>query len=95
MTIMYFTCVIKYTSCKPFIIKGDIIKLKQKAKILGVIIDIGLRFKKYIAKAATRGLTATICLRRLRILSLRMARQLFTVTIAPAIDYALVIWLHA
>ncbi|KAF4415370.1 reverse transcriptase [Fusarium acutatum] len=79
----------------PFTIKGDVIKPKRKAKILGVIMDAGLRFKKHIAEAATRGLTAAICLRRLRMLSPRTARQLFTATVAPAMDYASVVWSHA
>ncbi|RYC77831.1 hypothetical protein BFJ63_vAg19295, partial [Fusarium oxysporum f. sp. narcissi] len=74
---------------------GDVIKPKQKAKILGVIIDARLRFKKHMAEAATRGLTAAMCLRRLKMSSPRTARQLFTATVAPAIDYALVVWSHA
>ncbi|RKK14010.1 hypothetical protein BFJ67_g17996, partial [Fusarium oxysporum f. sp. cepae] len=90
-TIVHFTRVIDHTSRIPFTIKGDVIKLKRKAKILGVIMDAGLRFKKHMAEAATRGLTAAICLRRLRMLSPRTARQLFTATVAPAIDYASVV----
>ncbi|KAH7461722.1 hypothetical protein FOMA001_g18803 [Fusarium oxysporum f. sp. matthiolae] len=74
---------------------GDVIKPKQKAKILGVIIDARLRFKKHMAEAATRDLTAAMCLRRLKMSSPRTARQLFTATVAPAIDYALVVWSHA
>jgi hypothetical protein len=91
ITIVHFIRVINYTSCIPFIIKGDIIKPKQKAKILGVIIDAKLRFKKHIVKAATRGLAAAICLRRLKMLSLQTARQLFTATITPTMDYTSII----
>ncbi|RKK31995.1 hypothetical protein BFJ69_g18777, partial [Fusarium oxysporum] len=87
--------IIDRTSRIPFTIKGDVIKPKRKAKILGVIMDAGLRFKKHMAEAATRGLTAAICLRRLRMLSPRTARQLFTATVAPAMDYASVMWSHA
>ncbi|RKK21589.1 hypothetical protein BFJ67_g17192, partial [Fusarium oxysporum f. sp. cepae] len=94
-TIVHFTCVIDRTSRIPFTIKGDVIKPKRKAKILGVIMDAGLRFKKHMAEAATRGLTAAMCLRRLRMLSPRTARQLFTATVAPAMDYASVVWSHA
>ncbi|KAL9568917.1 hypothetical protein ACKAV7_006982 [Fusarium commune] len=94
-TIVHFTRVIDRTSRIPFTIKGDVIKPKRKAKILGVIMDAGLRFKKHMAEAATRGLTAAMCLRRLRMLSPRTARQLFTATVAPAMDYASVVWSHA
>jgi hypothetical protein len=47
-----------------------VIKPRRKAKILGVIIDAKLKFKKYMAEAATRGLAAAMCLRRLKMLSL-------------------------
>ena len=57
--------------------------------------DAKLRFKKHMAKAATKGLMAAICLRRLKMLSLYMARQLFVATMALAMDYASVIWSHA
>ncbi|RKK97848.1 hypothetical protein BFJ70_g17589, partial [Fusarium oxysporum] len=94
-TIVHFTRVIDRTSRIPFTIKGGVIKPKRKAKILGVIMDAGLRFKKHMAEAATRGLTAAMCLRRLRMLSPRKVRQLFTATVAPAMDYASVVWSHA
>jgi hypothetical protein len=70
ITIVHFMRVINHTSRILFIIKGDVIKPKQKAKILGVIIDAKLRFKKHTVKAATRGLAAAIYLRRLKMLSL-------------------------
>jgi hypothetical protein len=57
------------------------IKPKLEAKILGVIMDARLRFKKHMAEAATKGLTAAtkgltaaMCLRRLKMLSPRTAR---------------------
>ena len=62
------------TSYTPFRVKGKEIKPKQEAKILGVVIDAKLRFKKHIAEAATKGLSVAMCLRRLKMLSLRMAR---------------------
>ncbi|KAF5719708.1 reverse transcriptase [Fusarium mundagurra] len=68
-TIVHFTRVIDRTSRIPFTIKGDVINPKRKAKILGVIMDAKLRFKKHMAEAATRGLVAAMCLRRLKMLS--------------------------
>ncbi|EGU72281.1 hypothetical protein FOXB_17211 [Fusarium oxysporum f. sp. conglutinans Fo5176] len=83
-TIVHFTRVIDRTSRIPFTIKEDAIKPKRKAKILGVIMDAKLRFKKHMAGAATRGLSAAMCLRRLKLLFLQTARQLLAATVAPA-----------
>ena len=63
--------------------------------MLGMLIDRELRFKKYIAKAATKGLCAAAALKRLRMLSPTTARQLFGATVAPVVDYASPIWMHA
>jgi hypothetical protein len=91
MTIVHFMRIIECTSRILFIIKGEVAKPKQKAKILGVVMDMKLRFKRHMAKAATKGLIAAICLRRLKMLSLYMARQLFMVAMALAMDYASII----
>lgn len=40
-----------------------------------------------MARAAEKGLTAAISLKRLKMLSLKVVRQLFMATVAPAIDY--------
>lgn len=61
---------------------------KEHIKILGILIDTRLKYKEHIARAASKGLEAAIELRRLRGLSLATARQLFTLTVAPVIDYA-------
>ena len=57
--------------------------------------DSQLRFKKHIANAATKGLTAAMALRRLKMISPRTARQLFKATVAPVADYASNVWMHA
>jgi len=57
------------TNTTPFIIKGKIVTLGHIAKILGVVIDIELRYKQYVVKAATKGLIAAMALKRLRIVS--------------------------
>ncbi|KAJ3453213.1 hypothetical protein MRS44_018868 [Fusarium solani] len=94
-TIVHFTRVAERTSCTPFMVKGKEIKPKQEAKILGVVMDAKLRFKKHMAEAATKGLSVAMCLRRLKMLSPRTARQLFITAVAPAMDYASVVWSHA
>ncbi|KAJ6437653.1 reverse transcriptase [Purpureocillium lavendulum] len=78
-----------------FWIKGTEVKPKASAKILGVIMDSGLRYQEHMARAAQKGLTAAMNLRRLKLLSPRVARQLFMATVAPAMDYASNVWMHA
>ncbi|KAM4068008.1 reverse transcriptase [Hirsutella rhossiliensis] len=52
--------------------------------------DLPLIFKgNDVSRRATRqGLAAAMCLKRLKMASPRMARQLFVATVAPAMDYA-------
>ncbi|KJZ68376.1 hypothetical protein HIM_12236 [Hirsutella minnesotensis 3608] len=57
--------------------------------------DQALRFKEHIAGVAAKGLTAAMCLKRLKMASPRTARQLFTATVAPTMDYASNVWSHA
>ena len=57
--------------------------------------DSELRYQEHIAKAATKGLNTALALKRLKVLLLSIARQLFGATVALAIDYALNVWMHA
>ena len=50
--------------------------------------DTRLMYKEHIARAASKGLEAAMELRRLRGLTPASARQLFTSTVAPVLDYA-------
>ena len=79
----------------PFTIKGQTVEPKDHVKILGVLMDTRLMYKEHIARAASKGLEAAMELRRLRGLSPTTARQLFTSTVAPVIDYASSVWMHA
>ncbi|KAJ6114152.1 hypothetical protein N7512_007597 [Penicillium capsulatum] len=79
----------------PFIIKGQTVEPKEKVKILGVLMDTRLKYKEHIARAASKGLEAAMELRRLRGLSPATARQLFSSTVAPVVDYASNVWMHA
>lgn len=76
-------------------IKGQSVPPKDHVKILGVLMDAKLKYQKHVARAATKGLEAAIELRRLRGLSPATARQLFTSTVAPTVDYASNVWMHA
>jgi ribonuclease HI len=80
---------------EPFIIKGETVEPKDHVKILGVIMDTRLKYKEHVARAASKGLEAAMELRRLRGLSPATARQLFTATVAPVVDYASNVWMHA
>ncbi|KAM9874682.1 zinc knuckle [Verticillium dahliae] len=94
-TVVHFTRASARSSDVPFWSKGKEVKPKASAKILRVIMDSGLRYQKHMASAAAKGLTAVMALRRLKLLSPRVARQLFMATVAPAMDYASNVWTHA
>ena len=79
----------------PFTIKGQTVEPKDHVKILGVLMDTKLKYKEHIARAASKGLEAAMELRRLRGLSPATARQLFTSTVVPVVDYASNVWMHA
>lgn len=51
--------------------------------------DAKLKYKEYIAIAASKGLVVVMELKRLRGLTLAIVRQLFTAIVAPVVDYAL------
>ncbi|OAQ61336.1 reverse transcriptase [Purpureocillium lilacinum] len=93
--IIHFTRTKTRSSDASFWIEGLQVKPKDSAKILGVIMDAGLRYREHVASAAAKGLTAAMGLKRLRMLSPGVARQLFKATVAPAMDYASNVWMHA
>ncbi|KAM4060839.1 reverse transcriptase [Hirsutella rhossiliensis] len=71
-SVIHFTRIAERDSDSPFAIRGNDVKPKDNVKLLGVIMDQALRFKEHIAGMA----------------SPRTARQLFTATVAPTMDYA-------
>ena len=76
----------------PLLVNGATVAPAPEVKILGVILDQGLRFKSHIGKAANKGMKAALALRRLRGLPPSVARQLFISTVASKIDYAASVW---
>ena len=52
------------------VIKGEIVAPKSMATILGVIMDLELRYKQHMANMATRGFRAAKALKRLQIVPL-------------------------
>jgi hypothetical protein len=93
--IIHFTPKANKSEQEPFTIKGQAVEPKDHVKILGVVMDTRLKYKEHIARAASKGLEAAMELRRLRGLSPSTARQLFTSTVTPVVDYASNIWMHA
>jgi hypothetical protein len=57
--------------------------------------DSRLHYKQYIARAATKGLEAAMELKRLKGMAPPIMRQLFTAIVAPVIDNASNVWMHA
>jgi ribonuclease HI len=92
--IIHFTRKPYKSATEPFTIKGQTVPPKDYVKILGVLMDANLKYKEHVARAASKGLEAVMELRRLRGLSPSTVRQLFTSTVAPAVDYASSVWMH-
>ncbi|KZL63403.1 reverse transcriptase, partial [Colletotrichum incanum] len=92
--IIHFTRNDHKSDPEPYVIKGRPVEPKNHTKILGVIMDTRLKYKEHIARASSKGLKAALELQRLRGLSPATARQLFTATVAPVVDYASNVWMH-
>lgn len=93
--IIHFTPKAHKSEQEPFTIKGQAVEPQDHVKILGVVMDTRLKYKAHIARTASKGLEAAMELKRLRGLSPSTARQLFTSTVAPVVDYASNVWMHA
>ncbi|EAQ84468.1 hypothetical protein CHGG_08482 [Chaetomium globosum CBS 148.51] len=92
--VIHFTRKAYKANSEPFTIKGQDVQPKDHVKILGVVMDAKLRYKEHIARAASKGLSAAMELKRLSGLSPATARQLFTAMVAPVVDYASSVWMH-
>jgi hypothetical protein len=92
--IIHFTPKAHKSEQEPFTIKEQAVEPKDHVKILGVLMDTRLKYKAHIARAASKGLKAAMELKRLKGLS-TSARQLFTSTVTPVVDYASNVWMHA
>jgi Reverse transcriptase (RNA-dependent DNA polymerase)/Endonuclease-reverse transcriptase len=79
-------------STAPLTIDGKEVVPQGEVKILGVLVDQQLRFKGHLARIGKRGLKAALELKRIKGLSPRTARTLFTAKVTPVIDYASPIW---
>ena len=71
---------------------GVSIQPNQTAKILGVILDKELRIKQYISYVASKVITQYLAVKRIKGLSPRAVRQLYTATVTAITDYAVSTW---
>lgn len=92
---VHFTRNASLTDTNALYVKGEAVLPRESARILGVTVDAQLRYKQHAANAASKGLSAAMALKRLRMLSPSTARQLFEATVAPAMDYASSVWAHS
>lgn len=90
--LIHFTKSEYKSNTEAFTFKGREIRPRASVKILGLAMDIRLKYKEHISSAASRGLEAAMELKRLKGLSPATARQLFTAMVAPAVDYASNVW---
>lgn len=93
--LVHFTRTASRSNNTPVTVKGETVAPTPKAKILGVVLDSGLQYRSHIARTATKGLKAALALQRLKMLSPSTTRQLFNATVAPVMDYASNVWMHA
>lgn len=84
--IIHFAPKARKVDREPFTVKGQTVEQQR---------DTRLKYREHITKAVSKGLEAAMELRRLRGLSPATARQLFSSTIAPVVDYASNVWMHA
>ncbi|KAG6996665.1 RNA-directed DNA polymerase from mobile element jockey [Fusarium oxysporum f. sp. conglutinans] len=93
--IIHFTRYTGRIDSEPFTIKGERVFPKDQVKILGVVMDSRLHYKQHIARAATKGLEAAMELKRLKGMTPSTMRQRLTAMVAPVVDYAPNVWMHA
>ena len=93
--LVHFTRNINKQSTTPINIKGVDVVPKDEMKVLEVTLDSALQFKNHIKNASSKGLKAVLALKRMCALTPASARQLFIATVAPVVDYASTVWMHA
>ena len=60
--LVHFSRTATRSSTAPISIKEKIVFPKEEAKVLGVLMDLELRYREHIASAATKGLNAALAL---------------------------------
>ena len=71
---------------------GTDVKPSPRAKLLGVVLDQGLRWKEHVQQTIKRATKMTLALSGLRHLRPEQMRQLYQACVAPIVDYASTVW---
>jgi hypothetical protein len=79
-------------SNSPLVVNGAAIHPQPEVKVLAVVFDQKLRFNQNTARATKRGIRAALALRWIKGITVQAARQLFTSTVTPTVNYASPIW---
>ena len=79
-------------SSTPICFKNEEVKPMGQVKILGLIMDQKLSYRIHLTEVAERARNAALAIKRLRGLRASTARQLYTSTVAPIMDYAAPVW---
>lgn len=86
------TVLMQRDSEMPLQFKQNTISPRQSVKMLGVIVNQGLRYREHVAGKADKDFKAAPALKRLQGLRSASMRQLFLATAAPVMDYASPTW---
>ena len=92
--LIYFIRNFRLQTNIPLDIKGVEVSPQEEIKILGIIMDLRLRFKNYIKKILIKGLKVVLTLKQIRTLISVAAHQLFNNIVAPVIHFVLLVWMH-
>ncbi|GFG18024.1 probable RNA-directed DNA polymerase from transposon X-element [Aspergillus lentulus] len=76
----------------PMWVEGTPVLARSAVKLLGIVLDQELRFRLHGAMAAKKGIQAALALKRLKGLTPKAARQLFTSTVTATVDYVASVW---
>ena len=88
---IYFMRNSRLLDTNPINIKGIAKTPQQKVKILGILMNLGLRYMSHRIIVNTKGLKAAMALKRMRSLTLSLVRQLFYTIVTLVTNYALII----
>lgn len=91
--IIHFSRKLYKIAAESFTKKGQVAQPKDHIKVLGVLLEQNSSIET-TGRAATKGLEAVMELKRLRGLSPATARQRFSATVTPVVDYASNVWMH-
>lgn len=76
----------------PLNFQVQVIVPSKTVKLLGVVLDNRMTFKQHIAKVTSKATNQCLAIKRLRGVRPKQARQLYTATVTPILDYCATAW---